>query len=134
MSFVPPVNQSLSLKDIRAIGQIFNDTYGRSTTRDAGYGINASLQGNNLILKYQTIVQYHSVAGLEEQQKKYEKESNDVIAQGITEAKKQFRDLAGRTLSLNEVSNETSMEAVSASPHSPRKIAYYRRTIVFELS
>ena len=130
---MPQANETLSLKDIRAIGQIFNDTYGRSTTRDAGYGINCSLQSNNLILKYQTIVQYHNAAGLEEQMKRYAKESNDVMAQGITESKAQFRELAGRTLKLTELSNDESMEAVSASPHSPRKIAYYRRTIVFEL-
>ena len=52
----------------------------------------------------------------------------------MKEMKNSFRDKAGRALKSKEISNKDSVELISATANSQRKIAYYRRKIIFEIS
>jgi hypothetical protein len=127
-------NETLTFDEINVLGNIFNTTFGRSSVTGAGYGITAKLHGSLLEIKYQTVVHYNSSDGLATQQKENERESVDVLNQGIAEAKRQFREASGRALKLKEVSSADDVELISATANNPRKIAYYRRHITFEIS
>ena len=50
----------------------------------------------------------------------------------IREVKKEFREIAGRALKVENISDRDDVEMISAT--SSRKIAYYRRYLVFEIS
>ena len=125
---------TLSFDEINCLGNIFNTTFGRSSTKGAGYGIKAKVHASLLEIKYQTIVHYNSSDGLATQQKEKERESVQVLNQALAEAKSAFRESTGRALKVKELSSNDDIELVSASAQNPRKIAYYRRNIIFEIS
>ena len=127
-------NETLTFKETNALGNIFNTTFGRPSVRGAGYGIGATFHGNRMVLKYQTIVHYNSVDGFATQKQEHERESVDVLNQAITEAKREFRELTGRALKIQEIDSTDDVELVSATANNPRKIAYYRRYITFEIA
>ena len=57
-----------------------------------------------------------------------------MLSKKMTEIKADFREQSGRALKIKEVSNSDDVELVSASAYSERKIAYYRRALIFEIS
>lgn len=126
--------QILTFEESNILGNIINDTFGKSTTRDAGYGIKTSLGGNVLTLRYTTIVHFNSSDGLLTQKKEYERQSNEMLDKKLAEIKQEFREESGRSIKISEISKSDDVELVSASPYSERKIAYYRREFKFEIS
>tara|TARA_B100000674_G_C37376898_1_gene705664 strand:- start:41 stop:436 length:396 start_codon:yes stop_codon:yes gene_type:complete len=126
--------QILTFEELNILGNILNYTFGKASTRDSGFGITTSLAGNLLTLKYQTIVHFNSSDGLTTQKKEHERQSNEMLQAKIKEAKADFREQAGRALKVKELESSDDVELVSATAYSERKIAYYRRAIVFEIS
>lgn len=126
--------QILTFEEINILGNILNTSFGGSSTRDAGYGITTSLAGNLLTLKYATVVHFNSSDGLATQKKEHERQSNEMLQKKIKEVKADFREQADRTLKINEINSSDDVELISATANSERKIAYYRRQIIFELS
>ncbi len=61
--------QILTFEETNILGNIINTTFGKASTRDAGYGITTSLAGNRLTLKYATVVHFNSSDGLTTQKK-----------------------------------------------------------------
>ena len=57
-----------------------------------------------------------------------------MLQEKIKEVKADFREQSGRALKVNEVDSKDDVELISATAYSERKIAYYRRAIVFEIS
>ena len=126
--------QILTFEEINILGNIINYSFGSASTKDAGYGITTSLGGNLMTLKYATVVHFNSSDGLATQKKEHERQSNEMLDKKLAEVKADFREQAGRALKLKEVSNIDDVELISATAYSERKIAYYRRAIVFEIS
>jgi len=126
--------QILTFEEINILGNILNTSFGGTSTRQAGYGITTSIAGNMLTLKYATIVHFNSADGLATQKKEHERQSNEMLQKKLKEVKSDFREQADRALKLKEVNNRDDVELISASAPSERKIAYYRRQIVFEIS
>jgi len=126
--------QILTFEETNILGNILNYSFGKASTRDAGYAVTTSLGGSSLTLKYATVVHFNSSDGLATQKKEHERQSNEMLAKKIQEVKKDFREAAGRALQIKETSNSDDVELISATAYSERKIAYYRRTIVFEIS
>lgn len=126
--------QILTFEELNILGNIINYSFGSSSTKDAGYGITTTLGGNLLTLKYATVVHFNSSDGLATQKKEHERQSNEMLNKKLAEVKADFREQAGRTIKLKEVSNKDDVELISATAYSERKIAYYRRAIVFEIS
>ena len=58
-----------------------------------------------------------------------EKEANDAIADALKQMKSEFKDKAGRSISVKEESRDDSIEVISTSHMSPRKHAYYRMNV-----
>ena len=126
--------QFLTFEETNILGNIINTTFGKASTRDAGYGITTSLAGNRLTLKYATVVHFNSSDGLTTQKKEHERQSNEMLQEKIKEVKADFREQAGRALKVSEVDSKDDVELISATAYSERKIAYYRRALVFEIS
>ena len=126
--------QILTFEETNILGNIINTTFGKASTRDAGYGITTSLAGNRLTLKYATVVHFNSSDGLTTQKKEHERQSNEMLQEKIKEVKADFREQAGRALKISEVDSKDDVELISATAYSERKIAYYRRALVFEIS
>tara|TARA_B100000282_G_scaffold282715_1_gene245752 strand:- start:989 stop:1384 length:396 start_codon:yes stop_codon:yes gene_type:complete len=126
--------QIFTFEEVNILGNILNSAFGKSSTRDAGYGITTSLAGNSLTLKYQTVVHFNSADGLATQKKEQERQSNEMLEKKLQQIKKDFREEAGRAIKIKEQNNVDDLELISATANSHRKICYYRRTIVFEVS
>ena len=127
-------NETLTMKEINALGDCFNSTFGRQSVANAGYSIKADFHGNRMILKYQTVVHFNSRDGLATQKAERERESMEVLNQALTEGKKKFRETTGRALKTKELNARDDVELISATANNPRKICYYRRYITFEIS
>ena len=117
----------LGIEHVNAIGNILNNTVVRGNS--GHIGIDNSLQGNILTLKYSTIVYFASERSLHDQVRLLDDESMQRLSNVISTLKKQFKELTGEKLTCTEVSNKDNLELISATSNSPRKIAYYRRFI-----
>ena len=126
--------QFLTFEETNVLGNILNYAFGKASTRNAGYGITTSLAANLLTLKYATVVHFNGSDGLATQKKEHERQSTEMLQEKIKEIKADFREQAGRALKVKEIDSKDDVELISASAQSERKIAYYRRAIVFEIS
>ena len=124
--------QILGFDEINVLGNILNHTFGKSSTRDKGYSITTSMEGNTLTLRYNCVVHFNDTDGLTTQKKEEERQSTQMLDDKIKEVKKEFREIAGRALKVENISDRDDVEMISAT--SSRKIAYYRRYLVFEIS
>ena len=116
----------LNFEETNALGQILNVSWG-----SPGKGISHNLQGDILVLRYQTIVHFASERALSLQTGQLAEESVQLLKDKITEIKKQFKDLTGNTLKLKEQLNRDAVDLIQASSLNPRKVAYYRRFVEF---
>mgnify|MGYP003627140031 CR=1 FL=1 len=118
----------LTSQEISILGNILNSTFGKSSTvKSPTVSIKGSLSGNNLELKYTTIIHLASERNLRDQVKKFEEESIKLLSDYIKMCKKEFKGGSGRTLKLKEIGSNDSVEVITTSPYAPRKTAYYRR-------
>ena len=123
-------------EEIRALGQILDTTFGRTSTADtATASIKTSLRGSVLTVRYKCIVHFASDAAMHEQKKSYDDESVKLVNDYMKRVKKEFKDSAGRALKVKQVSTDDDIEIISAQPHiSPKKVAYYTRYATFNIS
>tara|TARA_B100001094_G_scaffold315861_1_gene356379 strand:+ start:5094 stop:5462 length:369 start_codon:yes stop_codon:yes gene_type:complete len=113
----------LSSEEVNVLGQVFNHTFGYSSDT---MKVTSSLHGDDLTLKYVAIIQFASEESMQKQKAEYEKESIKVLADALKKMKKEFKDRAGRSIKVKEESRNDSVELISTSAYSPRKLAYYR--------
>tara|TARA_A100001011_G_scaffold170603_1_gene179485 strand:- start:256 stop:642 length:387 start_codon:yes stop_codon:yes gene_type:complete len=126
----------LTVQDIHVLGQILNTTYGKSSTLSPVASVKCQLYGSEptkLSVDYTSVVTFASEASMREQKKAFENESNQATNNKMKEIKKEFKDAAGRALKAKQLKSEDSIEVINASPHTPRKTAYYRRKTLFEV-
>jgi len=126
----------LTVQEIHVLGQILNTTYGKSSALSPVASVKGHLYGsepNKMCIDYTSVVTFASEASLREQKKAFENESTQATNNRMKELKKDFKDTAGRSLKAKLINTEDSIEIINASPHSPRKTAYYRRKTLFEI-
>jgi len=122
----------LNFEETNCIGQILNDTFGKSSTvKSPTMSIKGSLAGEVLTLKYTTVVHLASERNLRDQVKVFEEESVKLIKEYIKNIKKEFKNDVSRSLKLKELDTDDSVEMITTSPYTPRKVAYYRRSTRF---
>ena len=124
----------LNIQHVRALGEILNDTFGKSNSKSSHVSMGGSLQGDTLSLKFSTIVHFAGERNLRDQVEVISDESIQRLSNRVSEIKKQFKEITGEGLKLEEVSNRDNIELISATSNSPRKIAYYRRFADLKLS
>ena len=126
----------LTIQETHVLGQILNTTFGKSSTVSAVGSVKCHLYGSEptkLCVDYTSVVTFASEASMREQKKVFENESTQATNNRMKEIKKEFKDTAGRGLKAKLVNTEDSIEVINASPHTPRKTAYYRRKTLFEI-
>ena len=124
----------LDLKTVRALGQILETGWGKQSSPSGHVSIISSLENELLTLKFNTIVHFASERSLRDQTMLLDDESMQRVKGHVSNIKKQFKEMTGEPLKLKEVSNRDELELISATSNSPRKIAYYRRFVSFQVS
>tara|TARA_Y100000592_G_C5456312_1_gene311542 strand:+ start:204 stop:584 length:381 start_codon:yes stop_codon:yes gene_type:complete len=117
----------LSLEQVNALGNILNMTFGKGSSKGGDRSVTGSIEGDTLILKFISVVQFASDQSLRDQTNRISEESVKLLADSVKSIKKEFKEATGTALKLKDESSTDNVEVVSGSIHAPRKIAYYRR-------
>jgi len=126
----------LSQEQIRALGQILDTTYGRSsTTESATASFKTKLQGEMLTVTYATIRKFASESDQWEQTKDFDKESAQLTNDFMKETKKDFKAASGSALKVKEQSSMSDFEVIGTQAHvSPARTVYCKRITTFEIT
>lgn len=121
--------------DANALGQALDTTWGRSSTpKTASYSVKLVRQGpDRLIASYAAIVNFGTERQMIEMKRRYSSESESVINEVLKQVKATYKDIAGDSLSVKQVSTSDDLEITSTNFHNPKRTAYYRRKTVFEI-
>jgi hypothetical protein len=122
----------LSFDQVNTLGNILNTTWGRGISDT--FSCKGEMSGENLMITYSTVIYYASTDGLNAQAGQLMDESNARINDLVKKVKSEYKDEAGETLTLKELSNKDSYEMTQASSLNPRKVAVYRRKVVFQVA
>ena len=126
----------LSTQEIYSLGQILDINYGTSRLGDyrtPTMSITTKLQGDKMTCTYTTICHVASERNLRGQVRSFEEESVKLVKEYVKLVKKQFKESASQALKLKEISARDSVELITTSPYTPRKTAYYRRYVTFQV-
>ena len=121
----------LSSNDVNILGNIFNTTYGKSSS--GTYSCKASLEGSRLRIMYSTTAYFASERDMHWQQARLSEESTARVSDLVKNTKDQFKEMSGKALKLEDISDRDSLELVNASMNNPRRVFLYRRFVDFEI-
>ena len=96
----------MNFNDMNSLGQALQVSFGRSSIRDKGYGCNYKIysgaggeDGDHILeLRFETVVNCNPREGMDPHMKQLNDESEKVLNQCLTEAKGEFKELAGKAL------------------------------------
>ena len=117
----------LSMEQVNALGDVLNTTFGKSSSQKGDRSVTGSHEGDTLILKFMSVVQFASEHSLRDQADRISEESVRILKDAVKSIKKDYKAKTGTTLKLKDAASRDNVEVVAGSIHSPRKIAYYRR-------
>jgi hypothetical protein len=125
----------LTTEDYRAIGQLIDTSFGRSSTvNNSGTSIKASLLGEGrLELSYATIVSLPRDTDPTIVLPRFENEAMQLIKGYIKDLKKEFKNLRGVTLKTKELLNQPYLEYINYNHFNQLRKAYYRRKVILEI-
>lgn len=123
----------MNFNEVNVLGQIINTTFGAPASPSGTYSIKCTLAGNTLVVKYTTVVHFASERGLTDQVARYNLEGAQMVNACMKEIKKQFKDIAGRSLKAKDLGGQDNVELLQSNARIPRKTAYYRFNRTFEI-
>lgn len=124
---------NMTINEVNILGQILNTTFGKSSSPSGTYSIKCDLAGNNLNVKYSTIVHFAGERSLPMQVVRLQDESAQMINSCMKEIKAQFKEMSGRSLKATDIGGGDNIELVQTNARNPRKTAYYRFIRNFEI-
>lgn len=129
---VDPENSEV---DFNALQQAFDTTWGRSSTpRTAQFSVKFHLDGSqHMVASYCAIVNFASERQMVDQKRRYASESTDVVAAHVKFVKERYKKLSGKTLSVKETNAQDSIEVIGMNFYNPKRTAYYRLKVIFEI-
>ena len=116
----------ISKDELNQLGDVVNYTWGKSSG-DGTRSLTCALQGEELQIKFQTVVHFASEHSLRQQVDRLVDESTQLISAKVDATKQRYKEVSGTTLKLEEVQNMDNIEMISTSVYNPRRIAIYRR-------
>lgn len=122
----------ISKDELNQLGDVVNYTWGK-TGGDGTRSLTCVLEGDKLQIKFQTVVHFASEHALKQQVDRLVDESTQLISGKVDHTKKRYKEVAGSSLSLEEVDNKDSIELISTSVHNPRRVAIYRRNCILRV-
>jgi hypothetical protein len=123
----------LDSKGVQCIGQILNS----STWGAGGDGLRAcrgNLQGEVLKLRFSTVFYFENQHSMADQQRRLAQESEDYLKVKLREIKDQYMGECEKALGAKVISDSDDVELISSHANTARRVAYYHRQMVFELS
>ena len=127
----------MNSEEYNVLGNILNSTWGVGSTnhaRGATMSIKGHLLGEDqLVLSFTSLISFGEP---HERRREFEKISSDSasIMEGcIQKIKRDFKDMAGRTLKTEHVSDDEDWQLISTGQYSGRRDAYYYRKVVLQL-
>lgn len=122
--------------DINALGQAIDTTWGRSSTpKTASYSVKFTFAGDNrLVASYKVVINFVTEKQMIEMKRSCVEESEKVISEHVKSVKEIYKQLSGDSLSLKEESSSDSLEIIGFNVHNPKRTAYFRRKVVFEIA
>lgn len=131
----PSVNVFDPEIDIVSLGQAIDTTWGRtSTPRTASYSVKFSIVGGCLQASYAAVVNFSSEREMIEMKRRYAQESISITDAVIKQIAKTYKDLCGKTVKIKERSRTDSVEIISNSVNNPKRTAYYRCKVLYDLA
>lgn len=126
----------LSLEDIRALGEIIDTTWGRSSTgRKPTMSFTAKLTGENtMTIMYKTVSVFANEIDRRSQMSNLEAEGKQAVAKYLKRCQAEFKKETGRALKAEIIKGEPSMEIIQLQSHvSPKRNVYFRYNAWVEL-
>lgn len=122
--------------DINALGQAIDTTWGRSSTpQTASYSVKFTFLGSDrLLASYQVITNFVSEKEMILMKRNCIEESEKIIDAHVKLIKGNYKTLTGQSVNLKEDSSTDSLEIIGFNVHNPKRTAYFRRKVVFEIS
>ncbi len=122
--------------DINALGQAIDTTWGRSSTpKTASYSVKFTFAGEDrLLASYKVIINFVSEKQMIEMKRNCIEESEKIISEHVKSVKEIYKDLTGESLLLKEENSVDSLEIIGFNVHNPKRTAYFRRKIIFEIA
>ena len=115
----------------RIIGQVLENHWGTQSSPSGTYSITYDLAGDQLTLKYMTVVHFASEVSLNPQVAEANRQAVTLLNDKLSEVKKAYKDVSGTALKTTDVGGKDDIELLQA--HSARKVAYYRYNHVFKI-
>lgn len=126
----------LKTLDINALGQALDTTWGRSSTpKTAAYSVKFTFLGQDRVLaSYQVIINFASEKEMILMKRNCEQESESVIDAYVKSIKDAYKELTGSTVTFKEQNSTDSLEIIGFNVHNPKRTAYFRKKVVFEIA
>jgi len=135
----------LDIHELRVLGSLIDTTFGKTAIREAGHAIAYKLinhcdDGHTLEIRYETIVNVNPREGVQTEQQKHDDISIKAINEAVKELKADFKEVAGRALTIKEFKSdrsgqqplfESNLEIFSFNPSLLR--GKYYRTIQYHV-
>lgn len=121
--------------DFNALGQVIDTTWGRSSTpKTSSYSVKVSiLNQNQLLVSFQTVVNFGTERQMIEMKRAYVTESRSVVEEAVKQIKAKYKELSGNSITVKEENTQDSLEIIGLAVHNPKKTALYRRKSVFSI-
>jgi hypothetical protein len=122
----------MNMTHYNVLSTLLNTTFGKGSSAGGTRSITAEFIGENLVFKFVSIVHFAEERSLQMQVERLAEESVDLLGQALKKLKTEFKEAAGESLKAKDLSSSDDVELISGM--SQRKVAYYRRTHVVEIS
>lgn len=123
----------MTFDEVNVLGNLINTTYGKSSSASGEYSIKCDLAGDNMTLKYTTLVHFAGETGLKMQVDRCKEEAHSRLLDFLSNLKKDYKDITGSTLKTKDTAMVDDLELIQSTSNSPRKIAYYRMNHTLEV-
>jgi hypothetical protein len=126
----------LTSQELSALAQSVDSSWGNSSTpQTASYSVKMSIVNENqLSVRYMAVVNFASQNELIRMKRAYGEEAQRVIAAVLKNVKAKYKEIMDKSLKLKEVSEPIdSVEVIGLNVHNPKRTAYYRSMVVYEI-
>jgi hypothetical protein len=117
------------------LSNLANALQGVEGSKDGNVSLTHRFYGDIVEITYTSVVHFSEEQSLRLQTSREIDRSMQVINGSMKVVKENYKNISGgKNLTLKEQGTNDNIEIISATAHSPRKIAYYRRQVRFSHS
>lgn len=117
---------------LEIVHRLVDNTYEPADQRGT-FSLKPSVQGNNLILKFATIVHFAGEQPMQPQTKQSKEHAVQLFNEAIKKLKKDYKEETGKALKINPLGFDCDYELIHATAASLRRVAYFKATQTYEI-